>query len=116
MSNQVVAVGDKFHIITRRLFDGDIRRHFVGEVTCVSGDLCEVKGYVFVFNPGTNEYQRRPEFRTRVFSFGNAGFVVNKIPREVNLAALEYRIVGERLVVTDGSDFALDVNEFGSAA
>ena len=48
MSEQVIDVGDKVHIITRRLFEDDIRRHFVGEVTRVSGELQEVQGYTFV--------------------------------------------------------------------
>ncbi len=77
------SVGDKLHIITRRLFEGDIRRHFAGEVTAVMGELQEVSGYVFVFHPETNQYERRPELRTRIFSLGQQGFIVNKIPREV---------------------------------
>lgn len=68
MSTEVLEVGDKLHIITRRLFEADARRHFVGEVIGISGQLQEVRGYAFVFNRGTNEYKRRPELRTRIFS------------------------------------------------
>ena len=116
MSVQVLEVGDKLHIITRRLFEGDIRRHFVGEVTGISGELQEVQGYTFVFNRGTNEYKKRPELRTRIFSLGQAGFIVNKIPREVAIASLEYRLIEKRLAVTDGGKFSLDINEFGHLA
>ena len=56
MSVQVLEVGDKLHIITRRRFEGDLLRHFAGEVTGISGDLQEVQGYTFVFNRGSNEY------------------------------------------------------------
>ena len=113
MSEQVIEVGDKLHIITRRLFENDIRRHFAGEVTGISRELQEVSGFSFVFNRGTNEYKRRPDLRTRIFSLGQAGFIVNKIPREVALESLEYRIVDKRLVITDSRDFAMDINEFG---
>jgi len=116
MSENVINVGDKFHIVTRRLFEDDIRRHFAGEVTSVSTHLCELRGYAFVFNSGMNEYRRRPEARTRVFALGDAGFIVNKLPREVNLASLEYRMVNGRLVVADDGGFALDINEFGHVA
>jgi hypothetical protein len=115
VAEPVIEVGDKVHIITRRLFEGDIRRHFVGEVTRVSGELQEVRGYAFVFHPGTNEYKKRPELRTRVFSLGEVGLIVNKIPREVVIAALEYRLAEKRLLVTDGARFALDIHEFGLA-
>ena len=116
MSEQVVEVGDKLHIITRRLFEGDPRRHFAGEVTVVSGDLQEVRGYTFVFNRATNEYKKRPELRTRIFSLGQADFIVNKIPREVAIESLEYRIKDKRLVIADGRGFFLDINEFGISA
>ena len=116
MSVQVLEVGDKLHIITRRQFEGDIRRHFVGEMTGISGGLQEVQGYTFVFNRGTNEFKKRPELRTRIFSLGQADFIVNKIPREVTIASLEYRFIEKRLVVTDGGKFALDINEFGHLA
>lgn len=116
MSKQAIDVGDKVHIITRRIFENDIRRHFVGEVIGVLGELQEVRGYAFVFNSGTNEYKKLPELRTRIFSLGQAGFIVNKIPHEVAIESLEYRFVEKRLVVSDSLHFTLDINEFGPSA
>ena len=116
MSKPVIEVGDKLHIITRRLFEGDVRRHFAGEVTAVSGELYEVRGYAFVFNPGNNEFQKRPEIRTRIFSLGQDGFIVTKISREVAIESLEYRYIEKRLVITDSRNFSLDINEFGRLA
>jgi len=118
VSEPAVETGDKLHIITRRRFESDGRRHFVGEVTGISGELYKVQGYAFVLNAGTNEYERRPELRTRLFSLGQDGFIVNKIPREVSIASLEYRRDGveNRLVVSDSKDFSLDINEFGLSA
>lgn len=115
MSGSAIAIGEKLHIITRRLFDGDLRRHFAGEVTAVSGELCEVRGYAFVFNPGVNRYDKRPELRTRLFSVGHDGLIVNKIPRETSITALDYRSVEKGVVVTDGGTFSLDINEFGTS-
>jgi hypothetical protein len=116
MSVQVIEVGDKLHIITRRLFEGDVRRHFVGKMTKISGEVQEVQGYAFVFNRTTNDYKKRPQLRTRIFSLGQADFVVNKIPREVAIESLEYRFIEKRLAVTDNGDFSLDINEFGASA
>lgn len=115
MSEPAVSISDKLHIITRRRFEGDLRRHFVGEVIGASGDLHSVKGYAFVFVAGSNEYKKLAEVRTRLFSLGQDGLVVNKIPSTVSLAALGYRVIDRRLVVTDGKDFSLDINEFGEA-
>ena len=115
MSNPAIEVGDKLHIITRRQFENDVRRHFAGEVTAISGELQELRGYAFVFEPGINEFTRRPELRTRIFSVAQSGLIVNKIPTEVAIASLHYRVVEKHLVVTDGRSFTLDINEFGGA-
>jgi hypothetical protein len=81
----------------------------------VSGELYRIQGYAFVFTPGANEYKKRPELRTRLFSLGEEGFVVNILPREISIASLEYRLVEKHIVVTDGRDFTLDINEFGGS-
>jgi hypothetical protein len=115
MPESAIAVGDKLHVITRRRFESEERHHFVGEVTAVSDELCRVRGYAFVFDPGTHAYTRCPEVRTRLFSLGQEGFIVNAIPRTLDIASLEYRTVEERLVVTDGGKFSLDINEFAGS-
>ena len=66
----VVEVGEKLHIITRRCFEEDMRRHFVGEVTATAGSLAELRGYAFVFHSGANEFRRHPEERRRRRSEG----------------------------------------------
>ena len=113
VSDQTVVPGDKLHIITRRLFHEDVRRHFAGEVIRGSEGLYEIQGYTFVFHSPTNEYRKRPELRTRIFSLGDAGYIVNKLPREVDIGSLEYRIIEQRLVIADAKGFVLDINEFG---
>jgi hypothetical protein len=114
VSDPAIKVGDKLHIMTRRRFESDSRRHFAGEVTAISGNLQEIRGYAFVYESGVNEYRKRPELRTRIFSIGQEGFIVSKLPAEVHIASLIYRIVDKRLAVTDGGSFSLDINEFGA--
>ena len=114
VSDPAIQVGDKLHIITRRRFEDDLRRHFVGEVTAISDGLQEIRGYAFIFSAGVNEYKRQPELRTRLFSVAQEGFIVTKIPPEVTIATLKYMLLEKRLVVTDGGSFKLDINEFGS--
>ena len=116
MSSSAVDVGNKLHIITRRRFEEDVRRHFVGEVIGIAGELLRIRGFAFVFSPGVNQYRKLPELRTRLFSVGQDGFIVNVLPPEVSIEALDYRIVQKRLVVTDDAGFVLDVNEFGVSA
>lgn len=113
MFESVVTVGDKLHVITRRAFDGDVRRHFVGEVMGNSDTLCELEGYAILFDAGRNEWIRLPELRRRILSLSEAAHIVNRVPRAVVIADLDYRIIDGELVVTDGAEFELNINEFG---
>ncbi len=114
MPDTVVAVGEKLHIITRRNFAEDLRRHYAGTVQSVDGDLVRLRGYTFVFNAVMNEYRRRPEIRTRIFSLGDAQLIINVIPEDTHMEDLAYRKIDDRLVITDSKSFRLDVNEFGA--
>lgn len=116
MDEAVLKAGEKVHVITRRLFAEDLRRHFVGEIIAVTDYLIRVKGYVFVFQAGLNEYHKRPEMRIRVFSLTDAGNIVNVIPEGVQIESLHYRFANQRLVITDDAGFSLDINEFGPIA
>ena len=63
--------GEKVRIVFRRLFSGDVRRHFVGVVQTAFGDSVRVEGYAFVYNEGRNEYERKPELHTRIVSLSS---------------------------------------------
>ncbi len=110
----VLQQGEKIHVVTRRLFENDLRRHFVGEVKAVSDWAARVEGYVFVYDSGVNQYVRREERRIRIISLSDSGQIINVIPGNVNLDKLEYKYSGQqRLALTDNADFHLDINEFG---
>ena len=44
----MIATGEKVYVITRRTFEGDLRRQFVGEVQAVTDFAMRVQGYAFV--------------------------------------------------------------------
>lgn len=112
--HSVVELGDKIHIITRRNFPDDLRRHFAGTVRVVTANAMRLQGFTFVFNPTALEYRKRPEVRTRLFGFSDAQLIINVLPHDTNMDGLHYANRDGRLVVTDGSRFSLDVNEFGA--
>ena len=115
MADSVLTVGEKLHIMTRRLFADDVHPHFVGEISAVAGPLFKAHGYSFVFDSGTNSYVKHPEVRTRMFSLTDAGHIITAIPHEVDLNSLEYRTVSGRLSITDNRAFSLEINEFGQS-
>jgi uncharacterized protein YjiK len=109
----VLKIGEKLFFITRRAFEGDLRRHFVGEVLECTEFSVRVKGNAFIFDESTSTFLRREENRTRLFSLTDAGVIINVIPMEVNLEAISYQINEKnQRVITDGKAFKLNVSEF----
>jgi hypothetical protein len=107
--------GDKVHIITRRLFESDLRRHFVGEIKEATDVAVRLEGYVFVHEAHLNQYARRPERRVRVFGLADNGLIINVISSSVRLEDLSYQMSPQdRMIITDGKSFSLDINEFSA--
>ncbi len=110
----VLQKGEKIHIIIRRRFEDDLRRHFIGEVLEVDGILVRTEGYVFVFDTVINQYIRRKDKRIRIVGLADSGNIINVLPANADLKNTKYvENKEQRLVVTDEKTFELDINEFG---
>jgi len=107
----ILCPGEKLHIIERRQFEGDVRRHFVGEVEEVSGSHLRVRGHAFVYSDRKQEFTRRAEERIRVFTL-DSSLVINLLPPTIAVAEIRYVHSGTGLKATDGRSFQLDINEF----
>lgn len=107
--------GDKVFIITRRLFDGDLRRHFVGEVEEATDAAARVRGYAFVFDATENEFVRRDRERVRIFGISDSGLIVLLLQDDTDPAEVRYATDedGSR-TLTDGGRLSVNVSEFGA--
>lgn len=112
----ILQKGEKIHIIVRRAFDNDVRRHFAGMVMAdPEGGVIRIQGYAFVWDKNANSYEKRPETRTRIFSLVDGRHIINVLPANSDINKLQYVQSKEgRLIVTDGAAFQLDINEFGA--
>lgn len=110
----LLAVGDKVHVIARRMFESDGRRHFLGTVDDVDASAIRATGYAYVYDPGSSTFVRRAEPRTRIIALADALLIIHVLPQTADLEAAQYTTDEQNhLVVTDGGDFSLDINEFG---
>ena len=108
-------IGEKVFIIARRLFEGDLRRHFVGEVLESADTTARVRGYAFVYDSVSGDFVRREELRTRVFSLTDAGYIINLLPEEVVLEEVSYqKNAKNQRIITDGKIFQMNVSEFSA--
>ncbi len=112
----VVTSGETVHVILRRLFDDDVRRHFAGVVENVTETAMRVTGYAFIFDESKGQFIRRNQIRTRLIPLGDAGLVIHVLPETVELENLGYgRGQSGQRVLTDGLGFEMNTNEFGVA-
>ena len=112
----VLKEGEKIHVIVRRLFERDVRRHFIGKVEGVSESIARVRGYTFLMDKGTNRYIRRSE-RTRLISLVDAGNAITVLPPESSIEDARYIYSDtEGMIITDDANFKLEINEIGFRA
>jgi hypothetical protein len=109
----LLKIGEKIHLIHRRRFDRDVRRHFVGSVEDYELGLARLHGYTFVTDDlNKHEFVRRPDLRTKIAALASGEFIVNVLPPEVDLEKVRYEQRERRLIVTDGQ-WEMDIKEFG---
>ena len=107
--------GEWVHLIERRLFPEDVRRHFVGQIEAVTERAVRVKGHLFVYDSGTSQFLMKPELRTRIVALDNR-VIINILPAAIVPEHVQYmRDSDGNLSLTDGAGFELDISEFGPA-
>ena len=110
----IIEPGEKVHIFVRRNFEGELRRHFIGEVTAVQGSVVRLFGNSIVFDKTKNVFVKGKGERITIVDLAESGYIVNVIPKSVVISELVYKQnIEKQLVLTDEKSFTLDINEFG---
>ena len=108
MKPALLSPGEKIHVMHRRRFDKDVRRHFVGEVESYEEGVARASGYVFVIDDLSKHlFVKRPDRRTKLVPIGSGDVIVNVIPADVDLERVAYEIKDRTLLVTDGSGWSM---------
>lgn len=103
--------GERIFVAFRRNFEGDQRRHFIGEVESSDEHTVRATGYVFIMSL-YKKFEKKPEKRTQVISLTDARNIINLIPENADPENIEYITKANRLYLSDGEDFLYDINEF----
>jgi len=110
----ILSPGEKVHVIHRRQFEKDARRHFVGEVESYEQGIARASGYVFVVDDlNKHMFVKRPDRRTKLIPISSGEVIVNVIPESVDVERVHYELQDRALHVTDGKSWRIDVKEFG---
>jgi hypothetical protein len=110
----IIGKGEKIHVMMRRMFEGQVRRHLAGEVLQAEGSVVRVRGFVFIYDETKAQYVKKANERTTILDLSESGYIVNVLPESVIVGELRYETIDRTfLVVVDGRGFSLDINEFG---
>ncbi len=67
-----------------------------------------------MFDSSRNLFSKKSSIRESVLDIASEGYVVNFLPREIDIAELSYQLSDKgALVFTDRKNFSLDINESG---
>jgi len=108
----IIREGEKVHVVSRRMFPSDVRRHFAGTVDVVGEVAIRVTGHTFIYHSESGRFEKRPKLRTRIFSLTDAGLVISILPDDTDIARIKYSIKNGRLTVEDGKTFQYDLSEY----
>lgn len=98
----ILSAGEKILVVSRPLFNGDLRRNFVGEVQEVLGPLARVSGYAFVYDANVNDFVKREDERVRIFSLVDATLMIVILPDETDVPSVRHEIRAGERYITDG--------------
>jgi hypothetical protein len=107
----ILEKGEKIHVIHRRHFQEEARRHFIGVVDGYESGVARVTGYIYSVDRAKFSFVKRPELRTRIVSLVSGDLFINVIPSEVDLEKVVYKQEDRVVRVTDGTDWHLDLSE-----
>ena len=102
MNTALLSPGEKIHVMHRRRFDKDVRRHFVGEVESYEQGVARASGYVFVIDDLSKHlFVKRPDRRTKLVPITSGDVIVNVIPNTVDLERVAYEMKDRSLRVAE---------------
>ena len=111
----LIEISEKVHVVVRRTFETDLRRHFIGEIKMANDSIARIEGYFMLFDKSKNTFIKNPNIRVTIMDLSSSGYWVNIIPKDVSLADLRYNYdSNNKLKLTDGKSFEIDINEFGA--
>jgi len=115
--NRMLEQGEKLLIAYRRLFEKDTPRFFVGEVQIYEAGIAKVKGYTYVKDMFSGNFEKKPELRIKILALASGTFLVYQLPTTARLDSLRFRLDPHGgMVLTDDEGFSMDMSESVSKA
>lgn len=109
----LLAQNEKVLVIFRRLFDSDIRQHFIGTVEAITPIAARIRGFTFLYDIDSGKFVRKPNETSRVVPLGESSVQISLLPDSVEPKRIIYKSdTQHHLVITDNLGFSQSMAEF----
>ena len=112
-TSSVLAIGEKVHIVERRKFETDLRRHFIGEVVYCSDHHIKASGFPYVYSPSSKIFEKVDPDRVRIFANDNH-IAVTLLPPNFDLRNAVYKRIPYKFLLCDADGFEMELDDFGT--
>jgi hypothetical protein len=111
----IIEPGEKIHVIFRHIFEGDLERHFIGNVEKCEINLVRATGFMYSEETKighVGDFVKRLDVRVRIIPLDCESVIVHILPKSVNVEKISYKynVADGAVRVTDGSDWHLDLS------
>jgi hypothetical protein len=103
--------GDKILVAHRRLFEKDEVRFFVGRVDAYEAGIVKVTGHSFIRDAKGGRVIEKADARTKILSLSSGTLLAYQLPAAVQVDALTFTGQDDRLALTDGKGFTMNLAE-----
>jgi len=107
----VVEEGNKILVAHRRLFEKDELRFFLARVDAYEAGIARATGHSYVWDKLHGGIIEKADERTKIISFSSGTLIVYLLPDEVLLDTLKFVSAENRLSLTDGKGFTMNLGE-----
>lgn len=70
----LLEISEKVQVVVRRIFETDLRRHFIGEIKAAKDSIARIEGYSMIFDKGQNTFIKKPNIRVTIMDPSNSGY------------------------------------------
>jgi hypothetical protein len=103
--------GDVVLVSTRRMFERDETRFFLGRTLASDGPLVKIEGFTFVRDLSNGHIVKKAEKRVKILSLSSSGYIVYQLPNVVDLEAVAIESCNGDAFLVDGSRRLLNLAE-----
>lgn len=103
--------GDKLLVTHRRLYEKETERFFVGVVDAYEQGVAKVSGYTWIHDIPRGRLIRKEDLRCKLIPLTSGNYIVYVLPSHLDIESTRIDQIKQRLLLTNGSNFTMDISD-----